>query len=58
MLKTTLNKWKHRQLSIKGKLTELNNLALVPLIYVISVINTPQTSYYRNKHHNKNIYMG
>ncbi len=41
-LKTTLNIWKQRKLSIKGKITIINNLALAPLIYVSSVISTPQ----------------
>ncbi len=40
MLKTTLNIWKQRKLSLKGKITLLNNLVLAPLIYVASVINT------------------
>ncbi len=40
-LKATLNIWKERKLSIKGKITVLNNLALAPVIYVSSVANTP-----------------
>ncbi len=40
-LKFTLNVWKLRKLSLKGKITVLNNLALAPIIYVSSVINTP-----------------
>ncbi len=39
---TTLNICKQRRLSIKGKITIINSLALVPLIYVSSVISTPQ----------------
>ncbi len=41
-LKTTLNIWKQRKLSLKGKITELNHLALAPLIYVASVVDTPK----------------
>jgi hypothetical protein len=41
ILQTTLNIWKQRHLSLKGKITILNNLALSPLIYVSSVITTP-----------------
>ncbi len=41
-LKTTLTIWKQRKLSIKGKITIINSLALAPLIYVSSVISTPQ----------------
>ncbi len=40
-LKSTLNIWKQRKLSIKRKITILNTLALAPLIYVSSVIKTP-----------------
>ncbi len=40
-LKSTLNIWKRRKLSFKGKVTVLNNLALAPIIYVSSVLNTP-----------------
>jgi exonuclease III len=40
-LKSLLNIWKQRKLSLKGKVTVLNNLALAPLIYVSSVTNTP-----------------
>ncbi len=41
-LTTTLNILKQRYLTIKGKITILNNLALAPLIYVSSVIDTPE----------------
>ncbi len=41
-LRTTLNIWKQRYLTIKGKIKILNNLALAPLIYVSSVIDTPE----------------
>ncbi len=43
-LKSTLNIWKHRKLSLKGKITVLNNLALTPIIYVSSVGNTTNKS--------------
>ncbi len=35
-----LSIWKQRRLSLKGKITTLNNLALSPLIYVSSVVDT------------------
>ncbi len=41
-LKTILNIWKQRKLSQKRKITILNNLALTPLIYAASLVNTPQ----------------
>ncbi len=41
-LKTIPNNWKQRKLSIKGKITILNSLALAPLIYASSVVSTPQ----------------
>ncbi len=41
-LKTILNIWKQRNLSIKGKITIINSLALSPLIYISSVTHTPQ----------------
>ncbi len=40
-LKTVINIWKQRSLSLKGKITILNNLELAPLIYAASVVNTP-----------------
>ncbi len=40
-LKSTLNIWKQRKLSLKGEITVLNNLALISIIYVSSVVNTP-----------------
>ncbi len=40
-LKTSLNIWKQRKLSLKGKITILNSLALTPLIYVSSVVSNP-----------------
>ncbi len=40
-LKSLLNMWKQRNLSLKGKITVINNLALSPLIYVSSIIHTP-----------------
>ena len=41
-LKSTLNVWAQRNLSLKGKITVINNLALSPLIYVSSVTSTPE----------------
>ncbi len=38
----TLNIWKQRTLSIKGKITIINTLALSPLIYTSSLIYTPK----------------
>ena len=40
-MKTLLRLWKTRDLSLKGKVTVLNSLALAPLIYVASVIHVP-----------------
>ncbi len=40
-LLNTLNIWKQRTLSIKGKITIVNTLALSPLIYTTSLIDTP-----------------
>ncbi len=37
----TLNTWKCRKLLLKGNITVVNNLALPPLLYVASVIHTP-----------------
>ncbi len=41
ILRNTLNIWKHRTLSIKGKITIVNTLALSPLIYTSPLIETP-----------------
>ena len=41
-LRNILQIWKQRDLSLKGKITVLNNLALSPLVYISSVISTPQ----------------
>ncbi len=41
-LKTILNIWKQRNLSLEGKAIVLNNLALAPLIYISSVVDTPK----------------
>ncbi len=40
-LKNTLQVWSQRGLTLKGKVTILNSLALSALIYVTSVIDTP-----------------
>ncbi len=41
ILRNTFNMWKQRTLSIKGKITIFNTLALSPLIYTSSLIETP-----------------
>ncbi len=41
-LKNLLNIWKQRALSLKGKITIINTLALAPLIYVASLIDIPK----------------
>ncbi len=40
-LKAILNIWKQRTLSLKRKITVLNNLAVAPIIYASSIVNTP-----------------
>ncbi len=40
-LTNLLNMWKQRNLSLKGKITIINTLALAPLIYFSSTIYTP-----------------
>ena len=42
ILKITLQIWKQRKLSLKGKVTVLNSLALAPLTYISSVVDTPK----------------
>ena len=41
-MKQTLQVWKQRHLSLKGKVTVINNLALAPLIYIASAIAVPE----------------
>ncbi len=41
-LENTLNVWRQRHLSLKGKVTIINSLALSPLVYVSSVVDTPE----------------
>ncbi len=41
-LKKKLAIWKQRSLSLKGKITIINNLALAPLIYCASIIDVPE----------------
>ena len=43
--KNLLNSWKSRKLSLKGKVTVINNLALSPLLYVCSALYTPEIVY-------------
>ena len=40
-LRNLLNSWKGRHLSLKGKVTVINNLALSPLVYLASNIYVP-----------------
>ncbi len=40
-LTNLLNVWKQRNLYLKGTITIINTLALVPLIYLSSTIDTP-----------------
>jgi hypothetical protein len=40
-LKKLLNIWKGRKLSLKGKVTVINTLAISSLVYISSVIHTP-----------------
>ena len=40
-----LNSWKCRHLSLKGKITVINSLALSQLIYLCSIIHVPETVY-------------
>ena len=41
-LRALLNMWKQRQLSLKGKITIINSLALSQILYVASVLYVPQ----------------
>ena len=41
-LKTTLQIWKQRNLSLKGKTIIINSIALAPLIYISSIVDTPK----------------
>ncbi len=41
-LKAILNIWKQQKLCLKGKITVLNNLALSPIMYASSIVNTPK----------------
>ena len=41
-LQHLLNSWRCRHLSLKGKVTVINTLALSPLIYLASVIHVPE----------------
>jgi len=42
LIKTMLNIWKQRNLSLKGKITVLNSLAASQLVYISSTIETPE----------------
>ncbi len=41
-LKNHLAIWKQKSLSLKGKITIINNLALAPLKYCASLIDVPE----------------
>ena len=43
--------WKGRKLSLKGKITVINNLALPPLLYVGSIIHVPNIVFKEVKKH-------
>jgi hypothetical protein len=42
LIKTMLNLWKQRNLSLKGKITILNSLAASQLVYICTTIETPE----------------
>ena len=44
-MKHLLNSWKCRKLSLKGKITVVNSLALSKLLYLCSVIHVPEIVY-------------
>ena len=44
-MKHLLNSWKCRRLSIKGKVTVINSLAISKLIYLASIIKVPERIY-------------
>ena len=44
-MKQLLNSWKCRKLSIKGKITVINSLAISKLIYLASIILVPERVY-------------
>ena len=44
-MKQLLNSWKCRKLSIKGKVTVINSLAISKLIYLASTILVPEIVY-------------
>ena len=44
-LKYLLASWKSRNLSLKGKITVINNLALPPFLYLASIIHVPERVY-------------
>ena len=44
-MKQLLNSWKCRKLSLKGKVTVVNSLAISKLVYLSSIIITPQQVY-------------
>ncbi len=49
-MKNLLNNWKCRNLSLKGKITVVNTLALSSLLYLASVIHVPSMVFKEVKH--------
>ncbi len=49
-MKNLLNSWKCRNLSLKGKITIVNTLALSSLLYLASVIHVPSIVFKEVKH--------
>ncbi len=49
-MKSLLSSWKCRKLSLKGKITVINTLALSPLLYVSSTLHVPKRVFKEVKH--------
>ncbi len=49
-MKFLLNSWKCRNLSLKGKITIVNTLAISSLLYLASVIQVPSMVFKEVKH--------
>ena len=48
-LENLLRSWKCRNLSLKGKITIINNIAISPLLYAASVLHVPERVYFEVK---------
>ena len=57
-MKNLLATWKFRKLSIKGKITVINTLAISPLLYLANVIHVPSSSYQGSEGINNWLLMG